>query len=315
MKSAAHGRYAGRVRRPRRSALAPALLAGLLLGPLAAAGARAGDDASLRFERDGQLLRELSLDALRAACPEQVVVVEQDPYYGRRKRFLALPLRCVLEQGLGALPQASANVFLRARDGYVKPASGARLSEPGGWLAFADADHQPAGALGWEPIDRRRLDPAPFYLVWTGAEQGDAHRYPWPYQLVAVELAPFESRYPATRPVGAAPGSPAREGYAIFRSECIACHAINGQGGRVGPDLNVPRSIVEYRPLEQIKAYVRDPQSFRYTSMPAHRHLSDAQLDALVAYFQVMSQHKQDPGAAPPAGASSGAASSAAGAP
>ena len=74
---------------------------------------------------------------------------------------------------------------------------------------------------------------------------------------------------------------------------------MNGEGGSVGPDLNVPRSIVEYRPADQIKAYVRNPQSFRYTSMPAHPHLTDADLDALVAYFSHMSEHKRDPGPRP----------------
>jgi hypothetical protein len=67
----------------------------------------------------------------------------------------------------------------------------------------------------------------------------------------------------------------------------------------VGPELNVPRSIVEYRDAATIKAYVRDPASFRYTSMPAHPHLSDADLDGLVAYFTHMSARKHDPGAGP----------------
>lgn len=273
-----------------------------LLAALAGRSAGASDEVALRFERDGALLRELPLAELRAACSERVVEVERDPYYLRPKRFLALPLACVLAHGLGAAPAPEANVFLRARDGYVKAASGARLAEPGAWLAFADAEHMHGDDPGWEPIDRRQVDPAPFYLVWTGKGQDDPHGYPWPYQLAAVELAPFESRFPLTRPVGAPPDAPAWEGFAIFRSECIACHAINGQGGSVGPELNVPRSIVEYRPAAQIKAYVRDPGSFRYTSMPAHRHLSDAQLDALVAYFEVMKDHKRDPGRAPTAG-------------
>jgi mono/diheme cytochrome c family protein len=274
-------------------ALACALLAALL------AAAAQADAPALRFERAGRLVRELSLAELRAACAESVVRVEHDPYYQRAKRFDALPLGCVLAAGFGAPPAPGENVFLRARDGYTKPASGARLSEPGGWLAFADADRREAGAPGFEPIDRRQLDPSPFYLVWSGAGQNDPNRHPWPYQLVSLEMAPFESRFPHTSPRGSPPGTPAWEGYEIFRSECSACHAINGEGGLVGPELNVPRSIVEYRPAEQIKAYVRDPQSFRYTSMPAHRHLSDAQLDALVAYFEAMAKLKHDPHAAP----------------
>ena len=132
--------------------------------------------------------------------------------------------------------------------------------------------------------------------MWTGAGQQDIHRYPWPYQLAEIEVAPFASEYPHTLPRGAAREDAAWRGFAIFRSQCVMCHAINGEGGRIGPELNVPRSIVEYRPTAQIRAYIRDPGSFRHTSMPSHRHLSDADLDALIAYFEAMRSRKHDPG-------------------
>lgn len=275
----------------RRRVGALALLAVLGLGP----SARGDDGASLRFEREGRLVRQLSLPELRAVCHEARIEVD-DPYHGRRKSYLACPLAEVLTAGFGAeLVNASdADFFLRARDGYTKPATGAKLLEPGGYLAFADLSN-PAGA-GWEPIDRRGADPAPFYLVWAGPGQQDVHRYPWPYQLAVVERAPFEREFPHTLPRGEPDGAAAWTGFAVFRAECVACHAVNGEGGRIGPELNVPRSIVEYRPAEQIKAFVRDPQSFRYTSMPAHAHLSDAQLDGLIAYFEAMSARKHDPG-------------------
>jgi len=259
----------------------------------------------LRFERPGAAPRVLSLGALRAACPLERVEVD-DPYYEQRMRWLALPLACVLERGF-AQPLAklrAADFSLRALDGYARPATGAQLLAPGGHLAFADARLSRADARpfvpGWEPIGRRRLDPGPFYLVWSGPGQNDPHRHPWPYQLATIEQVPFEARHPHTLPRGAAPGSPAQRGFALFRSQCIMCHAINGEGGRVGPDLNVPMSIVEYRPEAQIKAFVRDPQRFRYTSMPAHRDLSEAQLDALIAYFRAMSALKYDARAADP---------------
>jgi mono/diheme cytochrome c family protein len=273
-----------------------ALLVVLGLGP----SARGDDGASLRFEREGRLVRQLSLPELRAACHEARIELD-DPYHGRRKSYLACPLAEVLTAGFGAeLANASdADFFLRARDGYTKPATGAKLLEPGGYLAFADLSN-PAGA-GWEPIDRRGADPAPFYLVWTAPGQQDVHRYPWPYQLAVIERAPFEREFPHTLPRGEPADAAAWTGFAVFRAECVACHAVNGEGGRVGPELNVPRSIVEYRPAEQIKAFVRDPQSFRYTSMPAHAHLSEAQLDGLIAYFTAMSARKHDPGRPPDA--------------
>jgi mono/diheme cytochrome c family protein len=254
-------------------------------------------EGELAFVRDGKVVAHLDLAALRKACQEQTVAID-DPYYGHRKTFRACPLTDVLTAGFGSADAlAGADVLLRARDGYTKPTTGPRLLEPGGFLAFADAELGPAdGPPEWEPIDRRQVDPGPYYMVWQRPEQTDPHRYPWPYQLVTIEIASLATEYPHIVPTGAAAGSAAQRGYDIFKSECIACHAINGEGGRVGPDLNVPKSIVEYRPAEQIKAYVRDPQTFRYTSMPSHPHLTGADLDALVDYFRTMSGLKHDPG-------------------
>ena len=280
------------------------LAADAVLAVLLACGT-AGAAGTLRFERDGKLVREIPLAQLRKTCDETRITVERDPYYGRRKVFLACPLAQVFALGFGVDPRelGDANVFFRALDGYAKPAPAALLAEPGGYVAFADAER--AGKAGrddpgWEPIDRRQVDPGPFYLVWTGAGQADSHLYPWPYQLAAIEIAPFEARYPHTPPAGEPADSPAWRGFAIFRRECVACHAVNGEGGTVGPELNVPRSIVEYRPEDQLEAFLRDPQSFRYTSMPANPHLSDADLDVLVAYFRAMSQRKHDPRAQAP---------------
>jgi mono/diheme cytochrome c family protein len=274
------------------------VLAGVLAGlPVSGPASTRGnfqEASALRFERGGTLVRRVDRAALEAACDLERIEVD-DPYHERRKVFLACPLRRVLAIGFGPeLARGSdSNYFLRARDGYTKPATGARLLEEGGYLAIEDLSN-PAGD-GWEPIDRTRVDPGPFYVVWTRPGQNDVHRYPWPYQLAVVDEAPFESEFPHTLPHGVPEGARAWDGFAIFRRECVACHAINGEGGRVGPDLNVPRSIVEYRPAEQIKAYVRDPVSFRYTSMPAHLHLSDADLDAIVAYFEAMRARKHDP--------------------
>ncbi|HEU4429854.1 MAG TPA: cytochrome c [Myxococcota bacterium] len=256
------------------------------------------DEPALRFLRDGALLRTLTLAELRACCSPREVAID-DPYYGGPKRFHAFPLAAVLARGFGDTGNerfAAAELLLRARDGYTRTASGAQLLSPGGFLAFADAEH-PRGAFF--PIDRRQVDPAPFYLVWEGAERADTNLWPWPYQLVELEIVDFAAKFPHVPPPGAAPDSPAQRGFALFRRYCIACHAINGEGGKIGPELNVPRSIVEYREPAQLKEFIRDARSFRYTSMPSQPQLTDADLDALVAYFTHMRAHKHDPGSRP----------------
>lgn len=276
----------------------------LVIGLACLTGARAARaDASgvLRFVRDGEVIAQTDLASLRARCGVERVRVE-DPYYGRPKHFLACPLGPILIAGFAepASVLATRDFFLHALDGYVKPAAGSQLMAEGGYLAFADAERSDPGAEPfepqWQPIDRKQVDPGPYYMVWTNVLPEEADEWPWPYQLARIEIASVERQYPRTVPAGVAPDSPAAEGYALFGKQCISCHAINGQGGKVGPDLNVPRSIVEYRPRDQIVAFIRNPLSFRYSSMPAHLHLSDSQLDAIVAYFEVMKDQKFDPG-------------------
>jgi mono/diheme cytochrome c family protein len=248
--------------------------------------------ATLEFLRDGTVIRRLDAATLVETCGVRSIDVD-DPYYEARKRYRACPLAAVLEAGFG-VPAGrldGEDVLFRALDGYVKPSTAARAGEDGGFVAFGEAGREGFAAMG-----RRGLDPGPFYVVWTKAAQRDPHQYPWPYQLAAIELTSVAAKFPHVVPSGVASDGPAWRGYAIFRTECIACHSVNGEGGAVGPDLNVPRSIIEYRPVEQVKAYIRNPAAFRYGNMPANEHLSGTDLDALVAYFEAMKDRKHDPG-------------------
>jgi len=259
------------------------------------APARSAGTVALRFLRDDTEVSRLDLDALRRGCGEKTITVD-DPYYERRVRYLACPLRAVIRLGFGDAAAAleGRDIIFRALDGYAKPTSAARVEEDGAWVAFADAD-RPGG---FAPLGRKGVDPGPFYLVWTKPAQRDTHTYPWPYQLEAIEVTDLLRRYPHTVPRDVARDSKAWSGFDVFRGECIACHAINGEGGTIGPDLNVPQSIVEYRPVEQVKQYIRNPATFRYGNMPSHEYLTDRDLDALIAYFQVMKTQKHDPGIA-----------------
>ncbi len=257
----------------------------------------AAPEATVTFKVDGRVVRTLSLGDLARAAPPRTIT-GWDPYYQRVKRFAALPLEAVLREGLGAPESYRGRSFvLRARDGYTVPLEGARLLEGGAHLAVRDLD-----APAWSPIGPQRANPGPAYLIWSGAAQVDLTTHPRPWQLASIEVARFEDVFPHTVPAGEPRDGPAWVGFSVFARECVRCHAVNREGGRVGPDLNVPQSVVEYRPEAQLRAYIRDPRSFRYGNMPAHPHLRDAELDGLLAYFRAMRARKHDPDARSPAG-------------
>lgn len=254
-------------------------------------------DPQLAFERDGKVVKQLDLRSMQQVAPP-IEVATHDPYYKKPKRFSALPLLPLLEAAFGAdrATLQRQQFVLRAKDGYAVPVSGARLLEGGAAIAFADRDGT------WEPIGPQRADPAPFYLVWAGDQQRDLESHPRPWQLAAIAIVSFESLYAHTVPPASA-GPAAQRGAAVFRERCIRCHAINREGGRIGPDLNVPQAILEYRPAAQVRAYIQNPLTFRYSVMPPNPDLSAQALSDLVAYFSAMQRRKHDPDHKKPSGA------------
>jgi mono/diheme cytochrome c family protein len=247
-----------------------------------------GPERHLRFLKDGSQVRDMSFEALsKEMTPE--LVEGFDPYYAKKKRFRGFPLHRVLALGFPQEQDLGKREFIfRALDGYAAYFRGALATEDGAYVAFEDVD-----APGWEPIGPKASNPAPFYLVWKKPEQGNLETHPRPWQLAQIEILQFEQAYPHTKPETSEPQ--ANAGYVLFRDQCFRCHAINREGGRVGPELNVPRNILEYRPEADVRAYIRNPLQFRYGNMPAHADLTEADMNALIGYLRAMSAHKYDP--------------------
>jgi len=250
------------------------------------AACRREPGAQLTFGDEGKPDTSLSMRALLDAIPSEEIR-GVDPYYGKAKRFRAWPLRRVLALGFGPGVE-DAELIFRATDGYAAYMRGALAVDEGAYLAFEDVD-----VPGWEPIGPQHASPAPFYVVWKKPEQQNLESHPRPWALARIERTRFEVAYPHTKPAGAS--AAALRGYETFRDRCFKCHAINREGGRVGPDLNVPRNILEYRPAEQVRAYIRDPATFRFGNMPAHPDFSETQLDELLAYLAAMKDRKHVP--------------------
>ena len=68
-----------------------------------------------------------------------------------------------------------------------------------------------------------------------------------------------------------------------FDMKCSYCHAINGKGGRVGPDL---AQGAEYQTAEWLAKYFRDPQTVAPGSKMPKLNLLDDEIEALVAYVK-----------------------------
>lgn len=259
-----------------------------IFSALLAVSARAGE-ATLTFKRSEKVVAELTVSQLAEKIKPRTLTYF-DPHYGKQKTFKCFPIKDVMRAGFGEkwLDGVHTQAALAASDGYTSQSAAGKLAEDGGCLAFADAEYP-----NWEPVGRKGASPAPFYLFWTEPEQSTENAYPWPWQLVSIDLARFEDAYPEVVPAGAAPGSPAYRGFVIFKDRCMRCHAINQEGGKIGPDLNAPMPIVKYRTKAWLKSWIRQPSKYRYTEMPDHLDLTDRNLEDLYKYFRWKSKQPE----------------------
>lgn len=243
---------------------------------------------SLKFLLSGIKVNELTLDELKSKLSAYRLEF-YDPQYGKVKRYKAFSLRDVLRLGFGDKTNGAeyTDIAFTALDGYEAIASLSKLKEKGGYVVFSDLDYE-----NWEPVGRKSSSPGPFYLVWTGEGQSAQKGYPWPWQIKSMNIMRFEDQYPLVYPEGADRGSPEYKGYEIFKARCVRCHSMNGQGGKVGPDLNAPKSIVTYRPEYMIKEFIKHPSKYRYTQMPDHPDLTDNDIESIIEYFRYMNRIK-----------------------
>ncbi len=125
-------------------------------------------------------------------------------------------------------------------------------------------------------------------------------REQWPYQLVAIrKLGDISARFPAILPDSSQPaGGEVQRGFAVFQRTCLACHTLNGEGdAKLGPDLNLPHNPTEYLRADLLRAFIRNPQSLRRWPQAKMQGfdakvMSDADLDAVLAYLRHMAQRK-----------------------
>jgi len=252
----------------------------------------------LRFAFHATSVASKDLAGLRRlVSPGRIRVFE--PYEGREVSFDAVSLTAVLDAVYSQDWRAQEELLFTCSDGYQPSVPVQRVLRHRAWLAFDRADGESFSILKLESGSRQRIVLAPFYLIWENLDdpqvllEGD---YGWPYQLVGIDVIRARDRFPNTAPAEDA-SQRVLAGYASFRVHCSRCHAINGEGGSIGPELNVPVSPVDYRGRAWLQRWIDDPAAIRPESRmprmnPALPDRADT-IDDIIAYLEAMSQRKR----------------------
>ena len=274
------------------------LLGSFFVDALSLAPASAQGAIDIEFKSNGQTVRALSLNDLRAIAP--AVSIKVFEVHEKAERiYRALPARPVLDKVFGRDWEKAQEIVFTSIDGYQPSIPVVKLLAHDAYFAFAHEDGTPF-TLTNRLQNNEIVQLGPLYLVWDNIESKellDAGASDMPYQIKRIELKlvpPFPDMIPPTRS-----SAEAQRGFMQFRQYCMACHTINGEGGGKAPELNYPVSVTEYIKPEYLKRWIVSPQSIRYNTTMSG--LTGAILDRetateeLIAYLKAMSNAKRIP--------------------
>jgi mono/diheme cytochrome c family protein len=230
------------------------------------------------------------------ADPSAQDIEVQDPSYGRAMQYRAVPLSRLVPAAKIGKDQV---VEAAAADGFAAMLPRDLVLRKSQGLTQAFLAIEPPGKP-WPALPGKPVSAGPFYVVWTHPEAAGVRSEQWPYQVVALRAAESPARrWPA---LGVDPRLPAedprRAGEALFVTQCMTCHKLNGAGdAETGPDLNLPRSPTEYFKPRALAAYIRDPASQR--RWPAMQmkgftkdQLSDREINLILVYLAHMAERR-----------------------
>lgn len=223
-------------------------------------------------------------------------IVVQDPVYKKHKRYAGYWLSDILALE-GIHPDPKTVWTFTALDGYKASIAVADVLQSGckAFVAIEDLDRDE----GWEKIQQGKewISPGPYYLVWqTPLEDVTPNvKLPWPYQMVQISIHQANEAQQKLFPDSNDKSESVTRGYKIFKQNCISCHSLNLEGGVLGPELNVPKNILEYENRPFLKDFIGDPSSFRARSkMPSfNKILSTQQIEDVLDYLAWIGKHKE----------------------
>ncbi|HTT07616.1 MAG TPA: c-type cytochrome [Gammaproteobacteria bacterium] len=233
--------------------------------------------------------KTISLAELRKNL-KTVSVTLDDPVYQKEKTFDGFELQEVLGL-LGPSTEGVDEIVFQSTDGYAPSLPMSKALAHGAILAYQEHGNP----RKWDKIRQGKawLSPAPFYLVWKeGKELGE--EFPWPYQLIKIELVKFSSKFAKLYPAEAKNDSAVMRGFVDFKTNCMRCHSINLEGGDLAPELNIPQNVTEYWSRDTLKNFIANPGAFRAKSKmpPFEDVLKSGGIDDILEYLDYMKVHK-----------------------
>jgi mono/diheme cytochrome c family protein len=253
----------------------------------------------LTFSVHGKDQKTLDLDTMKKMVGTKKLEIN-NRHVDERITYEGVPFRELLTKVYGKSLGDGDELLFTCSDGYKPSVPISRFSKFASVLAYARADGKKFEFANKEKSGDITTY-APFFLIWDNikdkALEKEGFEY-WPYQLVSVDVIRFSDRFPNTAPPANSTAA-AKEGFVAFRSQCMNCHTINGEGGARGIELNYPMNITEYMKDSVLIQWMKDPKKVRYNATmprvtPDYPN-RDQMINNVVQYLKAMVKNKKAP--------------------
>jgi cytochrome c2 len=188
-------------------------------------------------------------------------------------------------------PKSNHKIEFECDDGYTPSRSFKTVKELDLIIAFRQVN---AKNGDWDliPQGKSKVTPGPFWL--NQKKKVKNKKVSWPYQVVHIRSIDLKKKFPLIYPKDLDPESIQAKGFDLFQTHCMTCHSVNLQGGEIGPELNIPQNITEYRTDKFLKAFIKNPNDFRANSrMSDFKKLKDSEIERIIAYLKEMKNNKR----------------------
>src|SRR5215210_1051519 len=218
-----------------------------------------------------------------------VVSIDYDQYFKKPKKYKGFYLNTIIDSitKVNNFDTSNCVIIFKCVDGYKPLMNFSKLyrsSTP--YIVYRDLSQNAINK--WDETIKSKFEP--YYLVWDKVSKED-NSYAWPCGLIGFQIISINDSYryiyPYTDPSLAG-------GFTLFRDNCLKFHSINKIGGSIGPELNIPKNIMEYWTEKDIVNFIKDPASYRYNSrMPAITNVSDKEFTQILKYLNYMKNNKK----------------------
>ncbi len=218
------------------------------------------------------------------------ITIPNDPVYHKIKHYQAIPLLELMKKfsNFESRNISDLKVVFECEDGYKPEMPLELLVNVKAYLAVRDID-APKGR-DWEQIFKgsQEMKAAPFYVVYENVSEEDVN-YKWPYNLVKIHFRPIHENDGALKPKD----KDFLVGYELFKNRCQTCHSINKIGGKMGPELNYPKSVTQYWKIEDLKAFIQKPEAYRNEVKMPNLGIKKAEAEEIVKYLAYMANRQK----------------------